>query len=335
MSQTARKVVIPRYGDASVLEIVQATVPPPSARHVQVAPLYAGFSGADVNMRRGTYPLQQKPPLTPGYCLVGRVKANGEGSNTFKPGDLVACLTKYDAQAELVNLPEEHLMTVPVGLDPQQVTALVLDWCTAYAMVHQVARVSKGQRIFVHGLSGSVGYAVMKLSQLVGAQVYGTASERNHQAIREAGGTPFVYTDQNWVRDVKAFGGVDAVFDSVGFDSFDTSYDVINSHGIVVGFGANKQSLSGAAPSGGIWPFVKFLARGKLPWGGKRTAFFMINRDQPDYQPNFKALVDLLSRGEISVPIRKVWDLDQIQEAHRQWSSGHGLGAVVIRVHGP
>lgn len=332
MSQTIRKVVIPKYGDESVLEVVEATIPPPPARHVQVAPQYAGFSGADVNMRRGTYPMQKKAPLTPGYCLVGTVKVNGEGSNKFKVGDTVACLTKYDAQAELANLPEEHVMAVPDGLDAQQVTALILDWCTAYAMVHQCAKVSKGQRIFIHGISGSVGYATMKLAQLQGAQVYGTASERNHDAVREAGGIPFTYKNQDWVAEIKALGGVDAVFDSIGFESFDTSYDVINSHGIVVGFGANKQSHTGEAASGGMWPIVKFLAKGKLPWSGKRTQFFLINRDQPEYQPNFKALVGLLSRGEITVPIRKVWDMDQIQEAHRQWSSGTGLGAVVIRI---
>jgi NADPH:quinone reductase-like Zn-dependent oxidoreductase len=332
MAQTIRKVVIPKYGDPSVLKIVKATIPPPPARHVQVAPIYAGFSGADINMRRGTYPMQQKAPLTPGYCLVGTVKANGSGSTKFSPGDSVACLTKYDAQADLANLPEEHVMPVPAGLDAQQVTALVLDWCTAYAMVHQVAKVTKGQRIFVHGISGSVGFATMKLAQLQGAVVYGTASERNHQAVGDEGGIPFVYTNQDWVAEMKALGGVDAVFDSIGFDSFDTSYDVINSRGIVVGFGANKQSISGEEPSGGTWPVVKFLAKGKLPWSGKRTQFYLINRDQPEYQSNFKALVGLLSRGEISVPIRKVWDMEQIQEAHRQWSSGHGLGAVVVRI---
>ncbi|KAK2685038.1 hypothetical protein QWA68_015983 [Fusarium oxysporum] len=49
MSTTFRKVVIPKYGDASVLEIVEATLPQPAEGEVQVAPTYAGFSGADIN----------------------------------------------------------------------------------------------------------------------------------------------------------------------------------------------------------------------------------------------------------------------------------------------
>ncbi|KAH7186321.1 hypothetical protein BKA60DRAFT_588539 [Fusarium oxysporum] len=265
MSNRYRKVVIPRYGDALVLEIVEDTLAAPASRHVQVAPIYAGFSGADINMRRGVYPSQQKPPLTPGYCLVGTVKANGTNSNIFEAGDVVACLTKYDAQAELVNLPEKHLIPVPAGLDLQQVTALVLDWSTAYAMVHQVAKVKSGQKVFVHGISGSVGYATMKLAQLQEAKVYGTASERNHAAVREQGGIPFVYTDKNWIKAIKEGGGVDVAFDSIGFDSFEESYDILNDHGIVVGFAANQQSLTGEAPVSAIWPTVKFLLKGKFP----------------------------------------------------------------------
>ena len=60
--------------------------------------------------------------------------------------------------------------------------------------------VCKGQRVFVHGLSGAVGYAVMTLCLLEGAEVYGTASERNHDALRrlrhltDHGPTPEAFT---------------------------------------------------------------------------------------------------------------------------------------------
>ncbi|KAI8802139.1 zinc-binding dehydrogenase [Cladochytrium replicatum] len=336
MSATIRKVVVAEFGDVSKVNVVEANIDAPPAKHVQISTVYSGFSGGDIEMRTGVYPMVKKAPFTPGYSLVGTVKANGPESFKFKPGDIVASLTVYDAQAELVNLPEKYLVKVPDGLDLQQVTALVLDWNTAYAMVVQSAKVAKGQRVFVHGVSGAVGYALMKLCQLQGAEVYGTASERNHAAIRDQGGIPFVYTDKNWIKAMNDLGGVHAVFDALGFESFDESFSILAEDGILVAYGANLQLLNETAkPRSVVGSITKLLARGINPFSRKRTTFYFITRDHPTFVPNLNKLFELLAEGRITVPIKKVWDLEDIQEAHRQWSSGTGVGSIVIRVSAP
>ncbi|TDZ30273.1 Protein indc11 [Colletotrichum spinosum] len=332
---TIRKAVITEFGDASKVQVIRDTIAPPPASHVQVATIYAGFSGSDINMRKGVYPLQKKAPLTPGYCLVGTVRLNGEGAAKFCPGDVVACMTVYDAEAELVNLPEKHLVRVPPGLDLQQATALILDWNTAYGMVHGSARVAGGQRVFVHGVSGAVGFALMKLCRLQGAEVYGTASERNHDAVREHGGTPFAYTDKEWMRAMKDLGGADAVFDPLGFESWDESFSVLSPSGILVGYGGNLQSLNESAEQRSVvLPTMKLLARGMVPFCGKRTKFYYITRDDATFETNLKALFEMLGEGRITVPIKKVWELEDIQEAHKQWANGTGVGSLVVRVAG-
>src|ERR1700709_1624890 len=126
MSQPIRKVVITEFGDESKVQVVTAQIPDPQPQHVQVRVLYSGFAGADINMRKGVYPLQKKAPLTPDYSLIGTVAQNGTGATKFQSGALVASLTVYDAEAELVNLPEKYLVAVPQNLDPQQATALIL-----------------------------------------------------------------------------------------------------------------------------------------------------------------------------------------------------------------
>ena len=166
MATTIRKALIPSFGDASHVEIVSAQIEPPAANHVQVKVIYAGMGGADFLMREGTYPQQRSAPLTPGYTLVGRVHKNGSGSSKFPIGDMVACLTVYDADAELCNCPEKYLVPVPKGIDLKQAVCLVLDWATAYGMVYRTAQVTKGQKVFIHGLSGSVGYALLTLCKV-------------------------------------------------------------------------------------------------------------------------------------------------------------------------
>jgi NADPH:quinone reductase-like Zn-dependent oxidoreductase len=329
---TIRKVVISEFGDESKVHVISEEISDPAPGHVQVRVLYSGFNGADVNMRKGVYPLQKKAPLTPGYSLIGTVAQSGPSATRFKAGDLVASLTMYDAEAELANLPEKYLIPVPKGLDLQQATPLVVDWNTAYAMVKRCACVKKDQKVFIHGLSGAVGYATATISKLEGAQVYGTASERNHAELRRLGFTPFVYTDKNWMIEMKKLGGADVVFDALGFESWDESYEILSRSGILVGYGGNLDSLSGKAPRSQVGPTMKLLARRSLVWRGKSTRFYYITKDDRTFNSDLQELFRLLEAGTITVPIRAVFDMEDIQQAHRSWGKGSGMGSMLIRV---
>jgi synaptic vesicle membrane protein VAT-1 len=327
-----QKVLITEFGDEDKLAIVEGDIPEPAAREVQVAVEYSIVSGSDVNMRRGTYPFQKKAPLTPGYSVVGKVRSNGPGCSRFPVGERVACLSKYDGQAELINLPERFLVPVPEGADPKLAVALVLDWMTAYEMLHHAAQVKTGQRVFVHGLSGAVGGALLALAKLQGAEIFGTASARKHEALRQLGAVPFDYSNKNWIGAMKERGGVDAVFDPLGFRSFDESYSILRKGGILVGYGMNLPGLSGShRPS--VWPaMLKLLARNLSLWSGKRTTFFGLTRSSKYYVPDLTLLFEWLVAGRISVPIKGTFKLQDIKAAHRLYASSEGMGSIIVEV---
>jgi len=243
----------------------------------------------------------------------------------------VACLSIYDVDAELANLPEIYLIKVLSGLDLQQVTALILDWNTAYGLVMHAAYVEPGQKVFIYGLSGAVGYAIMILSQWQGAYVYGTASERNHATFHKLGATPFVYTNKDWIDEMHYVGGADAVFDALGFESWDESYSILSINGILVGYGGNLNSLNGKPHRSMVAPTTKLLAK-YLCFCGRRTKFYYINRDQKTFESDFNALFELFAQGKISPPIKTVYNLEDIQEAHRSWGKGSGMGSLLVRV---
>ncbi|QIW99559.1 hypothetical protein AMS68_005077 [Peltaster fructicola] len=333
MATPNRKVLIAELGDVSKVNVVDSFIDPPTEDEVQIAILYSGFSGADVNMRRGLYPMQKAVPLTPGYVLVGKVNIVGPRSN-FKPGDLVTALTVYDSEAELINVSEKYLNRVPTGLGPKQAVALTLDWNTAYGIV-EAAKVSHGQKVFVHGLSGAVGNGIMKLSQLRGAEVFGTASVRNHAAIEAQGGHPFVYTNKDWMQKMIEAGGVDAVFDPLGFESWDESYSILASSrsSVLAGYGGNLSSLTGTPARGFVWPTIRLLLQNLKFWSFKRTIFHYITRDQSSFKPNLQILFDLCQQGKIEVSIKQVFKMDDIRDAHRAWvSGGMGVGSTLIEI---
>jgi NADPH:quinone reductase-like Zn-dependent oxidoreductase len=327
-----KKVVITAFGDESKLAIMESELPDPDSGQVQLSIEYSIVCGSDVNMRRGTYPFQRKPPLTPGYSVIGHVRLNGTGCSKFSIGDRVACLSKYDGQAELVNLPEKYLVGVPEGVDGKAAVALILDWVTAYQMLYRVAHVKAGQKIFVHALSGAVGGALLRLGLLAGASVYGTASAKKHDELRQLGATPFDYTNKNWITAMKGLGGVDAVFDPLGFESFDESYSILERGGILVGYGVNLPAWTKTAQRSVIPTMLKLFAKNLLFGSGKRTTFFGVTRSSKNFSPDLALLFQWLKDGKISVPIKSIFRLDQIREAHREYASSERMGSIVIEV---
>lgn len=331
MPTKVRKVLYPSFGGPEVVQVIDAVLPDPVANHVQVKVLYSGFGGGDINMRRGTYPMQKKAPLTPGYCFVGRVHINGPSSSRFSIGDLVGCLSIYDGESTFTNQPEKFLVPVPEDLDPKVATALILDWNTAWGMVKD--RDYRDKRVFVHGMSGAVGYGLLILCKAAGAEVYGTASVRNHEEIRKQGGMPFVYTNKDWIKKMNDIGGAKAVFDPLGFSSWDESYSILDPSGsILFGYGGSLQTLNDSEPRSVLWPTIKLLAQNLKFWSNKSTTFYYIDRTRPSFEGDLVHLFALAREKKIQVPVRRSYKLEDVPSAHREWKNLTGLGSMVVEV---
>jgi NADPH2:quinone reductase len=173
-----RRIVVSRYGGPDELRVVEEECPEPKPGEVRVRVLAAGVSLPDVMMREGIHPETPRLPFTPGWDLVGVVERLGDGVSGIEPGQTVAALPIIGAYAELVCLPQAKLVPVPAGLDPAEAVSLVLNYVTAYQMLHRSAKVTRGQRVLIHGAAGGVGTALLQLGRLAGLEMYGTCSSR-------------------------------------------------------------------------------------------------------------------------------------------------------------
>jgi NADPH:quinone reductase-like Zn-dependent oxidoreductase len=103
--------------------------------------------------------------------------------------------------------------------------------------------------------------------------------------------------------------------------------------GILVAYGNNKDSLEKTrTPRSAEAAVVKMMKRND-PYG-KRTTFFGLSRDEPTYATDVVALMELMQKEKIKVPIKNVWGMEDIQSAHRHWGSGSGsgIGSLLIKV---
>jgi len=182
---TYRAVMLTRKGGPEVLETVELAIREPGPREARVRVLACGAGGTDILMRRGYYPFGPKIPFVQGYDVVGEVDALGPDVTNVKVGDKVAALTVHGGFAELLYRGADELVPVPPGLDDAEVVALILNYATAYQMVHRVAKQAPGETALVTGANGGVGLALLELLQLERVITYGVAGKRSHDVVRQ------------------------------------------------------------------------------------------------------------------------------------------------------
>jgi NADPH:quinone reductase-like Zn-dependent oxidoreductase len=117
-------------------------------------------------------------------------------------------------------VPAEQLTPLPAGVDFEQAACIPVAGGTAYSALKQLG-VGPGDTLLIHAAAGGVGSAAVQIAVALGARVVGTASESNHEYLRELGAEPVTYGAglADRVRDLSdATGDVTAVFDTIGND---------------------------------------------------------------------------------------------------------------------
>jgi len=312
--------------------------------------LAAGVALPDVMARQGIHPETPPVPYTPGWDLVGEVERLGNGVSGVEPGQVVAAMPIHGAYAEYVCLPRIELVPVPSGLDPALAVSLILNYVTAYQMLHHSARVEPGQRVLFHGASGGVGTALLQLGRLAELEMYGTCSARGFAVVSELGGVPIDYRRENFVAEVRRLTGegVDAVFDPIGGRHLWHSRAALRAGGKVVGYG-NTTALRGAglgsARSGrrnrlhGLPIYVLYIAGGWLLPGRKRIIPYSIQtlkRLKPArFRQDLAVLLDLLQKQKVQPLIAERLPLDEARQAHELLEGGGVIGKIVLVRSGP
>ena len=233
------RIIVNHYGGPDALQVVEEDSPKPKRGEVRVKVLAAGVALPDIMAREGIHPETPRVPYTPGWDLVGVVDRFGDAVTTIEPGQIVAALPISGAYAEFVCLPQRELVPVPPGLDPAEAVSLILNYVTAYQMLHRFAKVRLGQRVLIHGAAGGVGTALLQLGRLAGLEMYGTCSSRGASVVSELGGIPIDYQRQDFVKEIQRLtsSGADVVLDSLGGTHIWRSREALRSGGKVVAYG--------------------------------------------------------------------------------------------------
>ncbi|HEU4923767.1 MAG TPA: medium chain dehydrogenase/reductase family protein [Burkholderiales bacterium] len=339
------RVIVTHYGGPDALRVVEEECPEPKNGDVRVRVLAAGVSLPDILAREGIHPETPLVPFTPGWDLVGEVDRLGDGVAGIEPGQIVAALPIHGAYAEFVCLPQRELVPVPPGLDAAEAVSLVLNYITAYQMLHRSAKVRPGQRVLIHGASGGVGTALLQLGGLAELEMYGSCSSRGASTVFDLGGIPIDYQHQDFVTEIHRLTseGVDVVFDGIGGSHIWRSRKALRPGGAVVAYGLTSSLRSGRLASGrsggrhrfrGIAIFGLYIAGGWLLPGRKRVIPYSIQtlkRLKPAlFRQDLIALFDLLQQQKIKPLIAQRFPLAEARQAHELLGKGGVTGKIVL-----
>lgn len=236
---------VDRIGGPEVLQPAESEAPKAGAGELLIRQTAIGINYIDVYLRTGVYP--HALPFVPGREGVGVVEAVGSGVTGFVTGMRVGYpdSPNLGSYAELVAVPARLCLEVPVGIADDVACGAMLQALTAQYLASDSHAIGPAERVLIHAAAGGVGRILVQLAKRRGAVVIATAGGPEKTALAKSAGADHVidYRAVDFepvVREITGGAGVDAVYDSVGNDTWERSLRSLRVRGSFVLYGASS-----------------------------------------------------------------------------------------------
>jgi len=322
--KTMRAVVLDGPGPPAALRIEQLPVPQPRAGWVLIRVRAFGLNRSELHTRLGLAQGVTFPRVL-GIEATGEVVSTPGGE--FTPGQQVMALMGgmgrvFDGgYAEYTMVPAGQVIPFKSSLDWSVLGAIPEMLQTANGSLTVGLDAQPGQSILIRGGTSSVGMTAAILAVRRGLTVLSTTrSAKKLDALRSVGVHHPLVDDGEVARQVRGIlgDGVDSALELVGTPTLPDTLRATRVHGVVcfAGMLSNK------------WTIEQFYPIEYLPRGVRLTAYGGGSNDLPaDVLAGF---LDAVERGEVTVPIAQVYDLDRIAEAHQAMEDGTVAGKLVV-----
>jgi NADPH:quinone reductase len=333
-----RAVLLTRKGGPEALQLVELPLEEPGPGQVRVRVRATGVGATDLTILGGSYPFAPKIPFVPGYEVAGVVDAVGTGVSGLQVGQRVAALTVWGGYAEYVVREAEHFLPIPDAVSDSDAAAVILNYVTAWQMIHRFARVADAAghpTALVTGAAGGVGSAALQLLRIARVETLGAASPAKHATVRGLGATPIDSRAGRLDELVRAAfpGGVDFAFDAIGGANVGPCTRALRRGGMLVGYG-----FIGAK---GALPAALTLARVYIGTRlrGRRGTFYgitMLYRRNPlPFREDLPKVFALLAERRIDPLITRRFPLLHARAALELLAAGSAQGKIVLEASPP
>jgi len=327
---TMRHVDLSDHGGPEVMRLVEGPLPVPRLGEVLVKVEAAGVNRPDVAQRQGAYPPPKDASPILGLEIAGEIVALGEGVTDFQIGDHICALANGGGYAEYCCVPATQALPFPKGYDAVKAAALPETFFTVWANLFQMAGLTEGETVLIHGGSSGIGTTAIQLAKTFGATVYTTAgSAEKCAACMDLGAARAInYKLEDFVEIVKEETqgkGVDVVLDMIGAAYFDRNLQVLAKDGclsIIAFLGGSTVEKANLAP----------IMTKRLTVTGSTMRPRTAEEKRAIRDDLMTQVWPRLERGELAPVIHAVLPFDQAVEAHRLMESSEHIGKIVLKL---
>lgn len=305
---------INEYGDTSVININELETPKPGKGQVLVEVYASSINPFDTIVRQG-YVKDMMPlnlPATLGGDLAGIVSEVGDEVSSVKVGDKVfgqanAVAGNSGSFAEFAVTRDDQVAKLPDNLNYQESASLPLVGVSALQALNDHLELTSGQKILIIGGSGGIGSIAIQIAKHKGAYVATTASGASIVTTKQLGADEVIdYKSQDVSEIISNF---DAIFDTAGSESFNSTLKVLKRGGKAVTMAAQPDE--------------------KL---ANELGIIIISQMTIVTAEKLTELTKLVEEGVVKPITDTVFPLDKIQDAFKAKESGNVVGKIVIAV---
>ncbi len=324
-----RFVDLPTFGGPEVMTMGRKPLPILKPGEILVRVEAAGVNRPDVAQRQGTYPPPKDASPILGLEIAGEVVDVAPGVTEFAIGNKVCGLANGGGYAEYCVLPAGQALRFPNGYDAVRAAAVPETFFTVWANLFQMAGLTEGESVLIHGGSSGIGTTAIQLARAFGATVYATAgSKEKCEACEKLGAKRAInYKQEDFAEVIKAETehGVDIILDMIGAAYLDKNLASLARDGClsIIAF------LGGAvAEKANLTPIMVK----RLTVTGSTMRPRTAEEKRAIRDDLLSQVWPLLDGGKVAPVIHKVFAFDDVVEAHRLLETSDHIGKIMLKL---
>lgn len=329
--------IVKRYGKKEKLHLTEVAEPIINEHEVLVQIHAAAINLLDTLIKNGDFKifLPYKTPFINGHDMAGVVTKVGARVSKFKVGDEVYARPadfKVGTFAEYIAVNENDLALKPKNTTMEEAASVPLVGLTSWQALVEIAKLKKGQKVFIQAGSGGVGTFAIQLAKHIGAYVATTTSAANSALVKSLGADLVIdYKKEDFSAILKDYDVV--LHSNRDVKVLEKSLQILKQGGTLV-------SLTGPPTSA----FAKKLGLGWHLHLLTALLSMSVRRKAKKLNVNFNFLfmraegkqlgeiTSLMEAGKIRSVIDRVFPFEQTNEAMSYVETGRSKGKVVVKV---